>query len=329
MATCLDIAVSRTDLLNWSIMQFIPDETEETKVNTMADSALTDAVSDFWRDYFVRIREYANQSQAYYKGLIGEKSYSTDRSFSSDYLGVIFKSNGLKDTKLYLNRIGLMVNESKTITVSLYKGPSEGENVEHVEDFNVTTTANSLSWSTVLTDKVYDFYEDGCGVWYYLVMNPTTEKPKDNKIHCGCGGRKGQELREIKKYTTVYGIQGDDLTKLEDWNRSDSANGFVLDIELKCDDENLVCLNYDEQTNFTRTTKEAIMYKAGSLFIQQVLDNPNIERLMLVEREHLYGKRNSFEKSYGERIEWLAMEGTNYELNDCYTCKGMMRTVPA
>ena len=327
MATCLDNAVSRATLLDWSYMKIIPDEADSTKVNAMADSALADAVSDFWKDYFIRLKEYADQAQSYYKGYIGEKSYSVDKTFSADYLGIIFKSKGLKDTKLYLNRIGLIINESKSVTVSLHKGPAEGENVEHVEDFSVTTTANSLSWSSVLTDKVYDFYEDGCGVWYYLTMNPTTEKPKDTKIHCGCGGRKGQELREIRKYTDVYGVVGDDLTKLEDWNRSDSANGFVLDVELKCDDENLVCLNYAEQTNFTRTVKEAIKHKAGAHLIQQILDNPDIERLMLTSREHLYGKRNHLESEYGNQIEWLAMEGTNFDLNDCYTCAGAMRTV--
>lgn len=329
MATCLDSVVDSATLLAWDKLQIVPDEADSTKVNGFATKAISGAVSDFWNDINVRLRSYANQSQAYFKGIIGEKSYSQDKNYTGTYLGVVFRSKGKKDTKLYLNRIGLILNESKSVTVSLYKGPYDGDNVESVETFSVNTTSGSLSWSDALDNKVYDLYEDGCAINYYLFIEPTTERPKDTKLYCGCGGRKGQEYNESRKYAEVYGVIGDDLTLMNDWNRSSSANGFVLDVEFKCDDENMICLNYAEQTNATRTITEAIKYKAGANFIQQVLDNPDVERLMLISREHMYGKRNHFEKEYGDRIEWLSSEGLNLDLNDCFTCKGTMRTVMA
>lgn len=314
-------------MLDWSKLQIIPEEVSSTKTDSMADKALTDAVSCFWEDLGVRLAEVQERSQPFYSGKVGEKSWQSDLTFSGDYIGMIFRSKGLIDTKFYLNKIGVIINETKSVDVSLYKGSSDTNDTSLVESFTVPCTANELSELSV-TDKVYDLVEDGCPVWYYLIYNPTTEKPKDTKIHCGCGGRKAQELNSIRRFTDVSGIQGDDLTKLKDWNRSDSGNGLVLDVDLKCDEDNLICRNYSDDSNFERVVKMAIQNKAASLFIQQVLDDSDVSRLALVNRETLYGKRNHFEKEYGDRIEYLAIEGVNTDLNDCYHNRPSMKTIP-
>ena len=84
--------------------------------------------------------------------------------------------------------------------------------------------------------------------------------------------------------------------------------------------DKLICREYDRENAIAVTMAWAVMYKAGELLIESILNSNEINRYTMMNREALYGKRSHFRKEYETRIMYLA-QVIDFSSSDCFICR--------
>jgi len=126
----------------------------------------------------------------------------------------------------------------------------------------------------------------------------------DNKMCYTCGGKTAKITPYLPNIADIDG------------------NGLHLDVMLTCNPDRLVIENYKLDYNSSADVLAyAARFKTAALLMDRILNSGVINRFTMSEGKYLTQRRNYFQTEYMDRIRWLATEGFNMELDDCYQCK--------
>jgi hypothetical protein len=102
---------------------------------------------------------------------------------------------------------------------------------------------------------------------------------------------------------------------------NEPANGILLDVSIVCDETGVLTANYDASIVMQDTFAYACRYKAGELLIEGIMSSTQINRYTMLDREHLWGKRNHYRSLYQDRINWLVgSDGVDTSYSSCFRC---------
>lgn len=302
MADCLDDC---TDGSLWELMQ----------------SSRTIATDTFQGELLAFIQSDSNLAKKPFKGLIGERSWTSSLPKLGDYHGIRIKPcHEIKGAFVYISQITSFMNLTKaTIPIEIWN------NIDDVPlySFNIASEVNKAKNNDVTAENIIlPLYDERCtdeDLEYYILYQPTDFLPLNNKIDCGCKGRKFA----WKDYFDVNGAYGDDTSSLKDFRSDAYANGITLRVETGCSLDDLICDNISSvsPTTIQRVIGKTIQFKAGEILIEKILSSGAVNRYTLLENERLWGKRNHYKAEYQSRLEWLSEE-IDISDNDCLTCDG-------
>lgn len=281
----------------------------------LARKAIDSAKIKFRDDLTIVLNERYTKRKAKFNGTLGRMTFGATLSVTKEFQLLKIAPVMLQDALMTINGIRLALNESGQVPVMLikaYEGATQGE---IIKTWNANVTAGVMSAITLDAPLMLPLAENGEKVIYYFAWQRVTPTiaPRDNKLSCGCSGGDA--------YDNYVTLQGGETNSLNALNTSDAyAHGFMIDAVIGCELGKIVCKDFDAENPVAITSAWANLYKAGELLIEYILQSKEINRLTMMNREYLWGKRNHFRKEYETRILYLrdAIDLTN---NSCFICR--------
>lgn len=284
--------------------------------------ALTSAYKNVNTDLIVALNTNY-QGQKTFVGTLGQMSYTGTLPAVKRYQAFVLKANTGSDAIAKINRIGLIVNGSESVNVSVISAPRDSSMGTVVATYTINSVANSYAWFSVPSGGLsLPLSKSGSPIDYYFVYDSQTGAgiaPKDNKIWCNCPGLQ-KTVKTVGNYLAPMGMQLDDPNNLSSGIVDKYTRGILLDCELRCNAEVLVCGNYDNTEAVAVVLAVAAQFKAAELLIEGVMKTREVNRLVLQNKEYLWGKRNHFVTEYQNRILYLA-KVIDVTASSCYICR--------
>lgn len=283
----------------------------------MALTARDEAIRRTGDDLTIAVNNQYKKEKKNFVGQIGRMSYAASLGVSAPVQALKITPIDASDAILKITRIQLVLNNTATIALRLYRS-LYGDDRFLLGEWSATIPGNAYSEIPIVAPLNLPLRVDGQpAVYYFTYEIPAGVNPKDTIIRCqSCGGG----VAAYAEYIDVKGAQM--TTDLKVVTSDMYSHGLVLDADLRCDDATLFCRQYDEDSAIATAMSYAVRYKAGELLIEDVLKQPDISRYTTMSREYLWGKRNHFRAEYDARIVWMAAK---IDLSDsnCYVCRAV------
>lgn len=290
----------------------------------MALSAIDSAIKTVAADLVVALNANYTKAINTFTGLIGQLSYTGTLSVQKRYQAFLLRARDGADAVIQINRIGLIVNAAQAgLTVSIYSAPRGAAMGTKVIDLEIDTLLNNYVYMIPPGGNlILPLAVRGQPMDYYIVYDSTFGvgfSPKDNKINCNCSMSKAPV---INQYIQPLGVQ---LDNLDDFSAGVTdplyTRGLLIDCQLRCNNEQLICGQYDKTEAISLVLAYATQFKAGELIIENVMQTREINRYTMQNKEYLWGKRNHFISEYQSRITYLA-DAVDVNSSTCFVCRG-------
>lgn len=255
-----------------------------------------------------------------FSGQLGSSDFTSTLNISNQQCGIKITPAGYEGSYIYLNRIGVLINQSVNVTVKVYKVINYI--AEELGEFTTgsAVTANTLTWMNLGDDYLTLPCHDNAGKPYYYVLLQLdgTYQPKNNKRDCGCGGIK----RPYLSWMDFKGTKGD--SDFQTFRETSEINGLTLDVDIKCNQSELICTEehpFDfEGDGNARELAYAIRLKAAAKVYAAILSSTNINQYTLLNREKMEENMNAWNAEYSQWVEWFC-QNINVKNNDCMICR--------
>lgn len=264
-----------------------------------------------------------------YTGNLGHPSFTSPYQPTTDIIGMRIRPTSTnKDSQLIINSLQLSTFTPLTTIIKLYKTPElvsgiGGQTGTLIAQWPITTTAQSYTFVDGFTSLKLPLYEGGKPLEYFIVYDRGGVMPMDIQPTCNCPGVN----EEVRQYVQVQGVELNSVNDMPGL-QTQYTGGIVANVIMQCRVEGLVCRGpYDEEDPISLVLANAILYKAGEILYDKVLQSSAITRLTMMSREHLYGKRNMLEAQYNNRMEFIG-DVIDISSSDCFICKEVQDGVP-
>jgi hypothetical protein len=272
-------------------------------------------------DIVVALNNQYKKDKPNYIGQIGRMSYAGTLGVSRDWQGMQITPHNTGDGVITLNRLFLVLNGAATVTIKILRVVVGSVMGEEVASYPVTTTPNNFTTVDIGPSPVkFPLTYQGNAVEYYMLYDLSGApgvQPKDTGVNCyTCNNG----VAPFKDYVNVRGVQLNDPNLLSDKITDAFSHGLVMDVEIRCDTEQLICREYKADDALAIVLSYAVWFKSGELLIEEVLKQPDVNRYTMMDKERLWGKRNHYRAEYESRISYLAASINIWDSN-CYVCK--------
>ena len=286
-----------------------------------AIGARENAIQTVEHDIIVSLNNQYKKDKSNFIGQIGRMSYATSLGISRPWQGMQITPHTAGDGVITLNRMFIVLNGAATVTVKILRVIVGSVMGEEVASYPVTTTANNYIPVDIGPNPIkFPLMYNGNAVEYYAVYDLSGApgvQPKDTGINCStCNGG----IQPFSDFVTVRGVQFNDTNTLNDKITDAFSHGLVLDVEIRCDNEQLICREYNADDAVAVVLAYCVYFKAGELLIEEVLKQPDISRYTMMDKERLWGKRNHYRAEYEQRMLYLSTS-INVTDSNCYVCR--------
>lgn len=304
------------------------------KMNRARENAIRIFIADVNADM---LNYYKLKRQPFY-GAIGRVKATGNLNLTAGYYaGCRVYCADIVSGIFNVKKIGTLFANTGTITLWIYNNLGELLNT-----LTLNTTANTHNINDVADIELpmHDSYIDN--LEYYFIYQVGANAPKNNDIKCSCGRFRANfdtnrpywylTHSDRQYYWTYYAMAGGfyqssiaDLTDVTS-TTNNYMYGLTLECEFKCKVQETLCKDYfDFDANpLAISTAIAIRYKAGELLINDILTTPNINRNVLINREHLLMMKEEIISNYRQNIKYIA-GNINIHTNDCFACKDVVK----
>lgn len=287
----------------------------------MSLGAIGNAIKRTEDDLRVAISTKYKGSKNSYIGNIGRMSYAQSLGVSERYQALRIRPTMASDAVVTVTRLNIIINETASFDLMVYKAICDTAVPELVTSYSVNATSNQYFTIIPPSPLSLPLMENGREVEYWFVWDrvaANNAQPKDTKIECSsCEASTKSTLYE---FVTLQGVELADINNITNKKTDSYSHGIILDVELRCETERLICREYNEEEAISVALSYAVWYKAGELLIEDVMKQPDINRYTTMDREYLWGKRNHFRKEYEIRINYIAAT-IDVSQSNCYICR--------
>ena len=307
------------------------EDCERGEVAEIARNAREQAVISLKNDLLNEMLQYNELKRSPYKGSIGKFNYTGNRNLTDTYAEMVFFCADVIGGLLKIKDIKTVFNNTTSFVIWVYNNLGE-----LVGTYPVDSLANQLHSNPVdIVLPMHSEYVDN--LVYHFVYSSSGMTPKNISLqscgtwntrepYCnrGCSTFVGCD-KGWESWLMVSGFQRDDLDFVDcntPFIGSFFTNGLILDIELSCKCEDVICTDAFDFTGNTLAMNVAIAvrYKAAVNLILSMLGDTEISRLTVMNKETLANFMNLYEKEYNKLILSMA-KNIDIGLNDCYQCR--------
>lgn len=277
-----------------------------------AREALKTAVKMFSDDVeIVMANQYKDKPK--YNGDLGNPAFAGFLSKNSPYQFLQVVPNRAGDAVIALKQIKLTVSASDVIDFFILAGHI-GENPQVIHTAQVNTVANFGVNVPLPENRILPTSRNGRELQYFFVWKGSAGTvARDNKLGCGCSGGNAYE-----DYVYLKGGQAENLG-MQNTRNDEYSHGMSVNVTISCEASRLMCKEYDAKNSIAVATAVCIQNAANYVLNEKLLKSSNITRVTMMNREHLYGKRNQFKKKYEDTLQWIVL-GLDVTNSGCWIC---------
>lgn len=282
----------------------------------LANKAIKSAQKAFADDVQIAISSKYKAAKARFMGELGRLQYAGAMAVQSPLQFLKVEPLVQSAAVMKVNNVRINLNTTKeAVTVKLIQVLEGLTHGDVIFEAQVNTVANRFISVEIPVNLQVPLSINNRVVNYYFVWERTgAELPMDNAVSCGCSGGDA-----YAQYVKLKGGQAQDYDNLGA-GTDGFAHGLSVDAEIFCETGGLVCSEFRKEDRIALVSAWSVLYKAGELLIEYVLQSPEINRFTMMNREYLWGKRNHFKAEYNNRIAYLSSE-IDITANDCFVCR--------
>lgn len=274
-------------------------------------------------DIIITVGGLYEAAKATYRTTLGETAFTMTMAPSKRYYGYrIVANTGAKDTMIAISDLKINVTAGGGVQVIIARGPKDGGGLVPIDTFvaqslpGMWTAANLNAGPT--GEKIYPLYVGGVEQEYYLVIDSADMAPGlpvDNLVSCGCGGKD----KQIEQYVYVKGVQLDNLNNTTTALFSDRAFGVSASVRFFCSEGSFVCREFSNKNPIAVAMAQAVRYKMGYTLLNKILNNPEVSRFTMMNREQLSANMRTYDKEYKMRVQAISIK-LDPNKTDCFIC---------
>ena len=331
------IYLDETPGLNLSAVQSVTDNCGE--LWDMMERARENAIRDYKADTMACIRSNTRDTRKANTSVIGE--YHEAKKVvdpKKPIVGMMVKTAEMVGGTITLKRIGIKVDTTGDIDVKVY----DRENL--LNTYTVPAVAGVLTWYVLPYPLELTMDSGGSeNPKYYLLWEPTTQKPYNTRLHCGCVGKgwmpyyndehpywfESASRKEGYRWTEwvmATGVKGDDVTLRDDFGHTNDLHGLVAEFSFACDRNTTLCdVNSDYSDPVQMEGARAVQMRAAYYLASLIKSSGNPSFWTLVGSDDLQDRINVYQSEYRQYVQYVCTEMSKPEninlYGDCLRCK--------
>lgn len=287
----------------------------------LAIGAKASAIQRASNDIVLMLNQKFGKNKDVFSGGIGTRTFTMPFAMSKRYGGLRLSARELSDGVITLKGIELAFSSTTNVDVQIIRAKVGAETGEVMQTITIPTQSLAFGNYTLPTPLVLPLRIGSYAYEYYFVFDKSLyggALPMNNQCMCNCGTLE----KTLKSYVFVDGVGMDNLNTLQSKYLDSVGYGLVLNADIRCNSQAFLCREYDENDAVSITIAHAVLYKTGEFIIEEVLKSPEVNRITMMAREYLWGKRNHFRAEYEARIKYLASDSViDIYKTDCFICK--------
>lgn len=271
-------------------------------------------------------------------GGIGRNKYTKTHALTAGYYaGVRMFAADIVSGYLRIKKIGGIFDTTGTVDILIYDN-----NGDLLHTVTIDTIANQHKLTTlasVIELPLHDEYQDNLEYWFIYQVGAAM--PKNNDLSCNCeqwtpcfdkshpywSQTKSNKKNGWGDYVMVGGFYASALPDFMNSSQTTKNDmyGLTFDVELGCKVGEVLCkdqLDFDGNT-LAQAIAVAIQKKSAALFIDKILLSPELNRIIMLDREQLSKSRDEWLSDYDTMVNYIA-ENTDVRVNDCLECRDLI-----
>jgi len=280
---------------------------------------IDDSIRDTAKDISASINERYKKKETNFVGFIGTRTANKTLNLDGNYAGMKLNIVERTGAVIVIKGIGLFLDTTSVFNVLVYRRYTETDIIELVDTIEgVNSTANAYTSNLLEEPLLLPMEIENEGeIEYLFLYEMNGMQPRNNDAHCGQCGRKE---RDLKKLIYSYGgVKGDDIDEMGGWSTSDYNHGIVLDAEIRCNAEAIICTMFNASPEWSSYVAQAVLYKSAWKIHKAILSSNNITNEIMTNRETVEANMEEFDSEYLTRITYLS-QNVDLSLNGCYVC---------
>lgn len=268
-------------------------------------------------------------------GGIGRNKYTKNHALIPGYYaGVRMYAADIVSGYFKIKKIGTIFNATGTIDLMIFDN-----NGTLIDTLTLNTTADQHTQNTVDIElPLHDEYQDNLEYWFLYQVG---SMPKNNDLSCNCElwtpcfdkyrpywrQTKSNKKNGWGNYLMVGGTYTAALPNFMNSSQTTKNDmyGLTFEVELGCKVSEVLCkdqLDYEGNT-LAQSIAVAIQMKSGALFVDKLLNSPELNRIVMLDREQLAKSKEEWLTTYGAMVNYIA-DNVDVSVNDCLECRDLI-----
>lgn len=280
---------------------------------------IADSIRETADDISASINEKYKKKESNYVGFIGSRTSNKAIILNKAFAGMKIDVNERAGGVIVIKALGMLLDKTSVFDVDVYRRYADIDQYELVDTIEgINSTANTYTQNLLEEPLILPMNVENEGEIEYFFVYPTSAgNPRNNLASCGCGRKEMTLKREIN----YGGVSGDQISGMGSWSMSEFSNGIVLDAEIRCNAEGMICNMYNVSPEWGKYVAHAVLFKAGWKIHKAILSSNAITQDVMANRETVNENMDSFDSDYWTRVRYL-VQNVDLNLNDCYICDG-------
>jgi len=280
---------------------------------------IADSIRETADDVSASINEKYKKKESNFVGFIGSRTSNKPIVLGKTFAGLKVDVNERNGGVIVIKGIGILLDKTSVFNIEVYRRYADIDQYELVDTIEgINSTANAYTENLFEEPLILPMNIENEGeIEYFFLYDTTAGNPRNNLASCGCGRKEMTLKREVD----YGGVSGNVIAEMGSWNPSEFSNGIVLDAEIRCNAEAMICSMFNTSPEWGKYIAHAVLYKAGWKIHTAILSSNAITQDVMANRETVDENRDKFDSEYWTRVRYL-VQNVDLNLNGCYTCDG-------
>lgn len=290
-----------TDLEALSTVQGLIDAGEATLVQEELEKARRIAILRLNSDLSTLLLQFT-KPRLPFSGKIGSSRY-IKKGVDTGKSGVRLVCAPLKNATLTIKGISTFFTQAGALKVYV---ANNYDDVVH--EYHCLTSENKVKINMIEPALSLPLFAPSTDYVEYHVYHENDFAYLDNSLSGCCGGKKFNfcypprfKQWGLESYLLAGGFNENIRSTVN------SGKGLILEVDIKCDLSTIICADeIDYMSNpVAQAMAQAIMYKAGSVVIWNILRNTKLNRVLMTAGEDARDAASYYERKYNDIIKFI------------------------
>lgn len=321
--------VDEAEGMNLRVIDAQKDCENDNNLWLIMNTARQNAIRQFLSDSQMRLMQKYQLARPLFNGSVGRHVYKRSLALTQNYAGLRMATANVVGGYMKITNINTFFSAAGAIAMTVYNNLNEV-----VATVNLNTAngkqANTVNILLPMWNKNTD-----CLEYYFTYAVDPANQPKDNDLHCNCGGVKYSFniLNPYYKSTSnklagwsKWGMFGAFQTNTLDFfdmptTTSNYMNGLSFDVQFYCELKRQYCFDDPNPNDETFISVAfALQHLTAHRLIIDILASPVLNRYTVMQGETLNNLAAYHKGKYDNLLEWL-VKNVPMENTDCLMCR--------